>query len=60
MKPNDIIQSLSEKERRILNAVLEVERRNLHIDKIRRNSSTEKEIISNIMSVINKATDDAD
>jgi len=60
VKPNDIIQSLSKSEQRVLNAVLEIEKRNLHIDEIKRNSRTEKEIISNIINVINKAVDDAD
>lgn len=54
-KPSDIISSLTRDDQKLLNDVLSVEKRRLHIPEIKSNSRDEKEIVSEIKVLIDKA-----
>lgn len=58
LKPNEIIGSLTKNDQKLLNDVLGVEKRRLHIQEIKRNTRIEKEIVSDIISIVNKAISD--
>ena len=58
LKPNEIINSLSEEDQHLLNEVLGVEKRHLHIQEIKKNSRSEKEIVLEIVKIIDKAISD--
>ena len=58
MKPGDIVKSLSKDDEALLGEVLRVEKRNLHIQEIKKNSRNEKEIVAEIVAIINKAVGD--
>lgn len=60
MKPSEIISSLSDEDQKILNAILKIEKRRLHIDKIKSNSRDEKEIVKEIVEMVDKVVCDAD
>lgn len=58
MKPNEIIGALSIDDQKLLNDILGVEKRRLHILDIKRNSRNEKEIVSEVVAIIDKAVSD--
>jgi len=58
IKPGDIVNSLSKEDQSLLNKVLDVEKRYLHIQEIKKNSRNEKEIVSEIVAVIDKVVGD--
>ena len=58
LKPGEIIGSLSKEDQELLNDVLSVEKRRLHITEIKANSRDEKEIVSEIVKIIDKAISD--
>ena len=58
VKPNEIIKSLSPEDQALLNSILSIEKNRLHIHEIKINSRHEKEIVSEIVSVIDKAVKD--
>lgn len=58
MKPNEIINSLSPEDQGLLNSILSIEKSRLHIHEVKKNSRTEKEIVSEIVSVIDKVVKD--
>lgn len=53
--PSEILKSLSSIDQKIINDILSIERSRLHIDEIRKGSREEKEIVSEIVSIIDKA-----
>ena len=57
LKPNQIIGSLSKEDQQLINNVLAIEKRRLHIREIKKNTRNEKEIVSEIIDVINRAVE---
>lgn len=53
--PNQIIDSLDKKDQALLNEILTIEKRKLHILQIKSNSKDEKNIVSDIVRAIDKA-----
>lgn len=60
LKPNDIIGALSDEDQKLLNSILIIEKRRLHIENIKSNSRDEKEIVKEIVDAIDKAVGNAD
>jgi hypothetical protein len=58
MKPGDIIRSLNSKDQKLLNEIFNVEKRMLHHSEIKPNSGVEKEIIDNIVKLIDMEVED--
>ena len=58
--PNQIIGSLDKRDQDLLNGILAVEKKRLHILKIKPNSRDEKEIVSDLIRIIDEAIKDAD
>lgn len=58
LKPNEIIGSLLEEDQKLLNGILSIEKRRLHIREIKNNTRNEKEIVSEIVAAIDKAVED--
>ncbi|TRX56691.1 hypothetical protein [Thalassomonas sp. M1454] len=55
LTPKQIIsESLNVSEQRILNAVLSIEKRKLHVKEIKANSRDEREILDSIMKIVDK------
>ena len=57
-KPNEVIELLTGDDKKLLNEVLAIEKKRLHIREIKNNTRNEKEIVSEIVSLINKAVGD--
>jgi len=57
--PNQIIQKLSKEDQKLLNKILAVEKKSLHIQKINSNSRDEKEIVKEIVNAIDGVITDA-
>ena len=57
--PNQIIQKLSKEDQKLLNKILAIEKKSLHIQKINANSRDEKEIVKEIVDAINGVLTDA-
>ena len=57
LKPNDIIGSLSKDDQKLLNSILSIEKRRLHIREIKSNTRNEKEIVSEIVAAVDKAVE---
>ena len=57
--PNQIIQKLSKEDQTLLNKILAIEKKSLHIQKINANSRDEKEIVKEIVDAINGVLTDA-
>ena len=57
--PNQIIQTLSKEDQKLLNKILAVEKKSLHIQKINSNSRDEKEIVKEIVNAIDGVITDA-
>ncbi len=58
LKPSEIISSLADDDRKLLNGILGIEKRRLHIQEIKANQRNEKEIVSEIIAVINEVVND--
>jgi hypothetical protein len=58
--PNQIIGKLSEEDQGLLNSVLAIEKKRLHIQTIKTNSREEKEIVKEIVGAIDGAVTDVD
>lgn len=58
LKPKEIFGSLSKDNQKLLNDVLGVEKRRLHILEIKQNTKNEKEIISEILAIIDRTVTD--
>ena len=59
-KPNEVLNELSKEDRNLLSDILGVEKRYLHIQEIKNNSREEKEVVSELEKIINKAVPNAD
>jgi hypothetical protein len=57
--PNQIIQKLSKEDQKLLNKILAVEKKSLHVQKINANSRDEKEIVKEIVNAIDGVLTDA-
>ena len=57
LKPNDIIGSLSKDDQKLLNSILSIEKKRLHIREIKSNTRNEKEIVSEIIAAVDKAVE---
>lgn len=57
LKPNDIIGSLSKDDQKLLNSILSIEKKRLHIREIKSNTRNEKEIVSEIVAAVDKAVE---
>lgn len=57
LKPNDIIGSLSKDDQKLLNSILSIEKKRLHIREIKSNTRNEKEIVAEIVATIDKAVE---
>lgn len=55
MKPSEIIASLSKEDQELLNAILKIEKSRLHIEKIKPGTRDEREIVKEIVDIIDKA-----
>ena len=58
IKPGDIVSKLTKNDQKLLNDILGVEKRRLHIQEIKNNSKTEKEILTEITAIIDRACSD--
>ena len=58
--PDQIMKKLDEGDRGILNKILIVERGKMHVQNIKANSRDEKEIVKDIVKIIDEAVKNAD
>lgn len=56
--PTEIIRGLVAHDQSLLNKILGTEKRRLHIQKIKNNSREEREIVDEIVKIINKEIND--
>lgn len=59
-KPDEVLKELSPLDQKLLNDILGVEKRYLHIQEIKNNSREEKEVVSDLEKIINKALPNED
>jgi len=59
-KPDEVLKKLSTEDQKLLNDILGVEKRYLHIQDIKSNSREEKEVVNELVKIINKAVPDED
>lgn len=58
--PNQIIKKLDQKDRKILNSILSVEKKKMHIQNIKKNSSDEKSLVTAIVKIVDEAITNVD
>jgi len=56
--PTEIISELVAQDQSLLNKVLNIEKRRLHIQKIKNNSREERELVDEIVQIINQEIHD--
>lgn len=56
--PSEVLSEMSDQDRKILNMILAVEKKYLHESKIKPNSRLEKDVLNEIVLVINGALPD--